>query len=92
MCPRLEDAQAIVCAMGIAKSVLDNAVGKAKDSMGRRLREIGYDLAAMEAKMDELMNEGKSTKEISEYMFAHRSDFLVKKPDVKQTDDSKERW
>ena len=28
MCPRLDDARAIVCAMGIAKSVLDSAVGK----------------------------------------------------------------
>lgn len=91
MCPDFGDAQAVVCAMGIAKSVLDNAVGKAKDSLGR-LREIGYDLAAMEAKTNELMNEGKSPKEVSEYMFAHRSDFLTKKPDAKPTDDSKERW
>ena len=91
MCPRLDDARAIVCAMGVAKSVVDNAVGKAKDSMGR-LREIGYDLAAMEAKMNELMNEGKSLKEVSEYMFAHRSDFRTKKPDAKPTYDSKERW
>ena len=83
MCPRLEDAQAIVCAMGVAMSVARNAVGKVKDS---------YDLAAMEAKMDELMNEGKSPKEVSEYMFAHRSDFRTKKPDAKPTDDSKERW
>ena len=102
MCPRLEDAHAIVRAMGIAKSVVDNAmgiaksvvdnaVGKAKDSRDR-LREVGYDLAAMEAKMDELMNEGKSPKEVSAYMFAHRSDFRTKKPDAKPTDDSKERW
>lgn len=91
ICPRLEHAYAIVCAMGIAKSVVDDAVGKAKDSVGR-LREIGYDLAAMEAKMDELMNEGKSPKEVSEYMFAHRSDFHAKKPDAKPADDSKERW
>ena len=91
MCPRLEDAHAIVRAMGIAKSVVDNTVGKVKDSMDR-LREVGYDLAAMEAKMDELMNEGKSPKEVSAYMFAHRSDFRTKKPDAKPTDDSKERW
>ena len=91
MCPDFGDAKAIVCAMGIAKSVVDNAVGKAKDSMGR-LREIGYGLAAMEAKMNGLMNEGKSPKEVSEYMFAHRSDFRTKKPDAKPTYDSKERW
>lgn len=91
MCPDFADAKAIVCAMGIAKSVVDNAVGKAKDSMGR-LREIGYDLAATEAKVNELMNEGKTLEEILEYMLAHHSDFLVKKPDAKPTGDSKERW
>lgn len=99
MCPDFEDAKAIVCAMGIAKKLMDAKVGSVKDilngmrpDLDKRLRDEGYDLEMMEDKMNELMNEGKSPKEISEYMMAHRSDFLVKKPDAKPTDDSKERW
>lgn len=99
MCPSFEDAKAIVCAMGIAKKLMDAKVGGVKDilngimpDLDDRLRKEGYDLEMMEDKMKELMNEGKTPKEISEYMMAHRSDFLVKKPDAKPTDDSKERW
>lgn len=36
MCPDFVDAKAIVCAMGIAKSVVDNAVGKATDDSKER--------------------------------------------------------
>lgn len=92
MCPHLEDAHAIVCAMSIAKQVSENVMSGVNDVLDSRLRKGGYDLEMMEDKMKELMNEGKSPKEISEYMMAHRSDFLVKKPDAKPTDDSKERW
>ena len=99
MCPHLEDAKSIVCAMGIAKKLMDAKVGSIKDilngmrpDLDKRLRDEGYDLEMMENKMKELMNEGKTPKEISEYMLSHRSDFLVKKPDSKPTDDGKERW
>lgn len=99
MCPSFEDAKAIVCAMVIAKKLMDAKVVGIKDvlngvrtDLDNRLREQGYDIEMMEDKMKELMNEGKSSEEISEYMMAHRSDFLVKKPDAKPTDDSKERW
>lgn len=99
MCPDFGDAKAIVCAMGIAKSVVDNAVGKAKgilkgvkSDMDEKLRKEGYNIEAMCAKMDELLKSGKSSEEIMKYMNEHREDFIVKKNDAKPTDDSKERW
>ena len=36
MCPDFDDAKAIVCAMSIAKSVVDNVVGKATDDSKER--------------------------------------------------------
>ena len=99
MCPDFEDSKAIVCAMGIAKKLMDAKFGSIKDilngtrpDLDSRLRDEGYDLKMIEDKMKELMNDGKTSKEIFEYMLAHRSDFLVKKPDAKPTDDIKERW
>ena len=70
------------------KDILKNA----KSSIDEKLRKDGYDIEAMEAKMNELINAGKSTEEILKYMNEHRSDFIVKKPDANPTDDSKERW
>lgn len=99
MCPDFDDAKAIVCAMGIAKKLMDAKVGSlndilenARSGMGERLRKEGYDIEMMENKMKELLDSGKSTEEIMKYMTEHRSDFCTKKPDAKPTDDSKERW
>ena len=99
MCPDFEDAKAIVCAMGIAQKLVDSKFGSIKDilngmrpDLDNRLHDNGYDLKMMEDKMKELMNDGKTPKEIFEYVLAHRSDFLVKNPDAKPTDDIKERW
>lgn len=99
MCPRFENAKAIVCAMGIAKKLMDAKVGSVKDilenaksGMDERLRKEGYDIEMMEDKMKELTQAGKKPDEILQYMREHREDFLVKKPDAKPTDDSKERW
>ena len=99
MCPDFCDAKAIVCAMGIAKRMVDSKemsfkyiLKNAKSSIDEKLRKDGYDIEVMEAKMNELINAGKSTEEILKYMNEHRSDFIVKKPGAKPTDDSKERW
>lgn len=91
MCPTFEDAKFIVNAMSLAKELVDARVGIIKDT-DERLRKKGYDLEMMNDKIKELINKGKSPKEISDYMLAHHSDFLVEKPDAKPTDDSKERW
>ena len=99
MCPRFDDAKAIVHAMSIAKKLIDATVGSFKDilkgvksDMDEKLRKEGYIIEAMEAKMDELLKSGKSSEEIMKYMNEHREDFIVKKNDTKPTDDSKERW
>lgn len=103
MCPSFVDAKAIVCAMGIAKKLMDGKVVSVvegvkdvlkdvKSEMNERLLKVGYNIEAMEAKMDELIKSGKSSDEILKYMNEHREDFIVKKPDNKTTDDSKERW
>lgn len=99
MCPRFDDAKAIVCAMGIAKKLMDATVGSVKDilkgvksDVDEKLRKEGYNIEAMEAKVDEFLKSGKSSEEIMKYMNEHREDFIVKKNDTKPTDDSKERW
>ena len=99
MCPHFGDAKAIVCAMGIAKRLMDSKEPNIKDLMkvvnskaNEELRNCGYDIDAIEAKMDELLKSGKSHDEILKYMNEHREDFIVKKSDAKTTDDSKERW
>ena len=99
MCPRFDDAKAIVCAMGITKKLMDAKVWSVKNilkgvqsDMNEKLSKKGYDIEAMEAKMDELLKSGKSSEEILKYMNEHREDFIAKKHDTKPTDDSKERW
>ena len=103
MCPQFEDAKAIVCAMSLAKNLMDGKVGSVvdgvndilkgvKSKMEERLSKVGYNTKAMEAKIDELIKSGKSSDEILKYMDEHREDFIIKKPDAKPTDDNKERW
>lgn len=95
MCPHFSDAHAIVCAMDIAKSICDkvmNGAEDAKKSMDEKLRKEDYDIEMMEDKMKELAQADKKPNEIFQYVREHRKDFLVKKPDAKPTDDSKERW
>ena len=95
MCPYFEDARAIVCAMNIAKSVIVSKaqnILKEKNILESHLSKDGYNIEAMEAKMDELLKSGKSNEDILKYMNEHREDFIVKKTDAKSTDDSKERW
>ena len=99
MCPSFDDAKAVVCAMGIAKKLatqsqqaLSTILNGAKSKIDNELRKDGYNIEAIEAKMDELLKSGKSSEDIIKYMNEHRKDFIVKKPDSKPTDDSKERW
>ena len=99
MCPSFDDAKAVVCAMDIAKKLatqsqqaLSTILNGAKSKIGDELRKDGYNIEAIEAKMDELLKSGKSSEEIIKYMNEHREDFIVKKHDSKPTDDSKERW
>lgn len=99
MCPSFDDAKAVVNAMGIAKKLVDAKSASLKDILNGakykidyELRKDGYNIEAIEAKMDELLKSGKSSEDIIKYMNEHREDFIVKKPDSKPTDDSKERW
>ena len=99
MCPSFDDAKAVVCAMGIAKKLVDAKSASLKDvlkctrsEIDDKLRKDGYNIEAMEAKMDELLKYNKSSEEIIKYMNEHREDFIVKKQDTNQTDDNKERW
>lgn len=104
MCPRFEDAKAIVCAMGLAKNLMidgkvasvvegvNDVLKGVKSEMNERLRKVGYNIEAIEAKMDELLKSGKSPDDILKYMNEHREDFIIKKTDVKPIDDNKERW
>ena len=103
MCPQFDDAKAIVCAMSLAKNLMDGKVASVVDGvkdvlkgvrseMNERLRRVGYNIEAIEAKMDELIKSGKSSDEILKYMDEHRKDFIIKKHDDKPTDDNKERW
>lgn len=100
ICPQFEDAKAIVCAMSLAKNLADvnglmnikDLMEYAKSNIDEKLRRDGYNIEAMEAKMDELLKSGKSSDEILKYMNEHREDFIIKKHDDKLTNDSKERW
>lgn len=99
MCPHFEDAKAIVCAMGIAKKLMDakelnikDLIKGAKFKIGDKLSKDSYNIEAIEAKMKELVEAGKKPDEVLQYMTEHREDFLVKKPDTKLTNDSKECW
>lgn len=89
-CPLFEDAKAIVCAMSVSMSLLD--VKNGKSVADEQLRKNGYDVKAIEAKIGELVKSGKPTDEILKYLVEHDDDFRAKKPDVKPTDDSEERW
>ena len=99
MCPKFEDAKAIVCAMGLAKNLMDvnglnikDLMKYAKSDINKKLRRDGYNIEAMEAKMDELLKSGKSIDDILKYMTEHREDFIIKKHDDELTNDNKERW
>lgn len=99
MCPQFEGAKAIVCAMSLAKNLMDinglnikDLMKYAKSDINEKLRRDGYNIEAMVAKMDELLKSGKSIDDILKYMTEHREDFIIKKHDDKPTNDSKERW
>lgn len=99
MCPQFDDAKAIVCAMSLAKELTDinelnikDLMKHANSAINKKLSMYGYNIEAMEAKMDELLKSGKSADDILKYVTEHREDFIVKKPDSKPTDDNKERW
>ena len=99
ICPRFEDAKAIVCAMSIAKNLtgvdglnIKDLMKYAKSDINEKLRRDGYNIEAMESKMDELLKSGKSIDDILKYMTEHREDFVIKKHDDVLTNDNKERW
>ena len=99
ICPRFEDAKAIVRAMSIAKNLtgvdglnIKDLMKYAKSDINEKLRRDGYNIEAMESKMDELLKSGKSIDDILKYMTEHREDFVIKKHDDVLTNDNKERW
>lgn len=68
----------------LGPSGLRNLLKRGLKECEENLKAEGYDLDACTAKMDELKKQGKSEKEIMDYMMEHRTDFITKdKPDTK---------
>lgn len=93
ICLTKEDALMVTAAIRMAKRFSDMSEafdGKMKDvttTARENAKRNGWDVDAAEAKMDELIKQGKSPSEILAYMKEHKSDF--KKPDAPK---SAEEW
>lgn len=101
ICPIKEDALMVTAAIRTAKRFVDlheAAIGDMKDlkeaakTARERAKRRGWDVDKAEAKMDELIKQGKSPSEILAYMNEHVADF--KKPDAPKDDAPKsaEEW
>ena len=86
ICLIKEDAMMVTAAIRMAKRFadMDEAVRGDMKEAAKTAREnakrSGWDVDAAEAKMDELIKQGKSPAEILAYMKEHKQDF--KKPDA----------
>ena len=97
VCLNKMDACMIAAAISIAKEVANaQEIPVSLKELAKQSREsaekMGCDTAKAEAKMDELIKEGKSPAEILAYMKEHKQDF--KKPDAPKDDAPKsaEEW
>jgi hypothetical protein len=91
ICLKKQDAMMVTAAIRIAEKVADIhdevATGDMKEAaktVRERAKRSGWDVDKAEAKMDELIKQGKSFSEIVEYMNEHKADF--KKPDAPKAD------
>lgn len=93
ICLERQDAVMITAAIRIAKHFADvhevatGELKKVSETARENAKRRGWDVDAAEAKMDELIKQGKSAAEILAYMKEHKSDF--KKPDAPK---SAEEW
>lgn len=86
ICLIKQDAMMVVAAIRMAKRFADTheaAMGKLKEVAAKareKAESSGYDVDKAEAKMDELIKQGKSSAEIVAYMKEHIDE--CKKPDA----------
>ena len=98
ICLTKEDAMMVTAAIRMAKRFADIhevATGDMKEvakTARENAKRSGWDVDKAEAKMDELIKQGKSPAEVLEYMKEHKQDF--KKPDAPKDDAPKsaEEW
>ena len=98
ICLVKQDATMVAASIRMAKQIADakDVADGALKKLGEKAREMaerrGWDIKKAEAKMDELMAQGKSKDEVLAYMKEHMDDF--KKPDAPTTDKPKtaEEW
>lgn len=76
MCVSEVDAKLVASSINIARLVADanTAVREVSD---RKMRELGFDTEKMTAEIDRLRKEGKSNREIYDYMQSHKEDYLM---------------
>ena len=96
ICLTREDSLMVAASIRIAKSVAEMSgngdMKKAAQTVRERAKSVGWDVDKAEAKIDELIKQGKSNSEILAYMNEHKWDF--KKPDAPKDDAPKsaEEW
>jgi len=98
ICLIKQDAMMVTAALRIAKKFADihevatGDIKEAAKTARENAKRSGWDVDKAEAKMDELIKEGKSPAEILAYMKEHKQDF--KKPDAPKDDAPKsaEEW
>lgn len=98
ICLERQDAMMVTAAIRMAKRFADmhesvtGDIKKDAETARENAKRSGWDVDKAEAKMDELIKQGKSPSEILAYMDEHRADF--KKPDAPNDDTPKsaEEW
>lgn len=98
ICLIKEDAIMVTAAIRMAKRLADihevatGDIKKDAETAREKAKSNGWDVDKAEAKMDELIKQGKSIAEILAYMNEHKADF--KKPDAPKDDAPKsaEEW
>lgn len=98
ICLEKQDALMVTAAIRMAKrhadihEVVTGDIKKDAETAREKAKSNGWDVDKAEAKMDELIKQGKSLAEILAYMNEHKQDF--KKPDAPEADAPKkaEEW
>lgn len=98
ICLEKQDAMMVTAAIRMAKrfadlhEVVTGDIKKDVETARENAKRSGWDVDKAEAKMDELIKQGKSSAEILAYMKEHKADF--KKPDAPEADAPKsaEEW
>lgn len=85
-CMNEQDALMVASSICIAATVAakDKSDKKALAAVAEKVaRDIGFDIEKLKAEAQELKDEGKSAKEISEILKPRMEEFLTRKPDAK---------